>query len=396
MHAHEQTANKPGTTFDTAASGDYHHCMRIALDARLTNYSSGGISEYIRQLSGRLPALDSHNDYLILQSHKAAEPLDHLSGIRLVKCFTPAHHPLERTTLTLELLPWRAHLLHSPDFIAPRGGPWRSVITIHDLTFLRYPNFLNPKSRQYYNHQIHSSVKRADAILADSNATRSDILELLGVHPEKVTTVHLAADERFHPQPEEMITSTRNRLDLPRHYLLFVGTFEPRKNIPSLLHAYADLRSQHSGAPPLLLVGKPGWLFDSTDRLLDELGLRGSVLCRSNISPQDLPALYTGALALILPSHYEGFGLPVLEAMSCGTPTIISTRASLPEIAGDAALTCEPDKPESITDAISLVLFDSELRANLSRRGLQRASQFTWKTCCSKTLEVYHRVLNQS
>ena len=370
--------------------------MRIALDARLTNYSSGGIPEDIRQLSRRLPLLDSHNDYLILQSHKDAKSLHHLSGIRLVKCITPAHHPLERTTLTLELLPWRTHLLHSPDFIAPHGGPWRSIITIHDLTFLRYPKFLTPKSRHYYNHQIHSSVKRADAILADSNATRSDILELLGVHPEKVTTVHLAADERFHPQSEKVVISTHDRLNLPRHYLLFVGTFEPRKNIRSLLHAYADLLSQHSITPPLLLVGKPGWLFDDTDRLLDELGIRDSVLYRSDISPQDLPAIYTGALALILPSHYEGFGLPVLEAMSCGTPTIISDRASLPEIAGDAAIKCDPDKPESITDAMALVLFDSELRTNLSRKGIQRASHFTWATCCAKTLEVYRQVLNQS
>mgnify|MGYP001222335914 CR=1 FL=1 len=369
--------------------------MRIAFDARLTHYSSGGISEYIRQLAGRLPALDSQNDYLILNSRKAAVP-SFSTDARTIQCFTPAHHPLERTALTLELLPRRVHLLHSPDFIAPRGGPWRSVITIHDLTFLRFPHFLTTESHRYYNRQIEAAVSRADAIMADSNATRSDILELLRVQPAKVTTVHLAVDERFHPQPEEVVASACARLDLPRHYLLFVGTFEPRKNIPTLLHAYADLHSRQSDTPHLVLVGNPGWLFESTDTLLDELGLRGSVTFRSDFPHEDLPALYSGAIALILPSHYEGFGFPVLEAMACGTATIVSDRASLPEIAGDAALKCDPDQPESITEAMSRVLFDSELRASLEEKGLHRATKFSWETCCTQTLAVYRQVLSRA
>ncbi len=369
--------------------------MRIALDARLTHYSSGGISEYIRQLARRLPALDSQNQYLILHAHKAAGRLPLPVGARMVKCFTPAHHSLERSSLTLELLPRRPRLLHSMDFIAPRGGPWRSVITIHDLTFLRFPQFLTPQSLRYYNHQIGASVRRADAILADSDATRTDILELLRVPPEKVTTAHLAADERFFPQPEEVVASARARLDLPHHYLLFVGTFEPRKNIATLLHAYADLRSRHADAPPLLLVGNPGWLFESTEALLAEIGLRGTVIFRSNLPAEDLPALYTGATALILPSYYEGFGFPVLEAMACGTAAIIAERASLPEIAGDAALSCDPDRPESITEAMSRVLFDDSLRTTLGQKGLQRADEFSWEKCCTQTLKVYRRVLGQ-
>ncbi len=370
--------------------------MRIALDARLTHYSSGGISEYIRQLARRLPALDSQNQYLILHARKAAKTPTLPAGARAVKCFSPAHHALERNTLTLELLPRRVQLLHSPDFIPPRGGPWRSVITIHDLTFLRFPHFLTPQSHRYYNRQINSAVRRADAILADSHVTRRDILELLPVQPEKVTTAHLAADERFFPQPEEVVSSARARLDLPHHYLLFVGTFEPRKNIATLLHAYADLRSRHADAPPLLLVGNPGWLFESTEALLGELGLRGAVTFRSNLPAEDLPALYTGATALILPSYYEGFGFPVLEAMACSTATIIAERASLPEIAGDAALSCDPDQPESITEAMSRVLLDDSLRATLEQKGLQRADEFSWEKCCAQTLKVYCRVLGQA
>ena len=370
--------------------------MRIALDARLTHYSSGGISEYIRQLAGRLPILDRQNDYLILQSHKHAKPLSVAVNARMVKCITPAHHLMERSTLTLELLPRQLHLLHSPDFIPPHGGPWRSVITIHDLTFMRFPHFLTPESRHYYNRQIESAVRRADAILTDSNATRSDVLELLRVHPDKVTTVHLAVDERFIPQSKELVASTHARLELPRHYLLFVGTFEPRKNISTLLRAYAELRAGNVDIPNLLLVGNPGWLFESTNTLIDELNLRNTVTFQKMFPPADMPALYSGATALILPSHYEGFGFPVLEAMSCGTATIISDRASLPEIAGDAALKCDPNDPESITDAMSRIIFDDQLRASLEIKGLQRARKFSWETSCTQTLEIYRRVLDQT
>ena len=370
--------------------------MRIAVDARLTHYSAGGIAEYIQQLSTRLPELDTLNDYLVLHAIKSRQEHHRNVRTKIVKCWTPAHHFLERYSLTVELLPRNVHLLHSPDSIPPRGGPWKSVITIHDLSFLLYPHFLTPDSQKYYNNQIQDAVHRADAILADSHSTRNDILEHLGVPSEKVTTVYLAPHERFKPQPSHLVKSIISRLKLPSQYLLFVGTFEPRKNITGLLKAYASLLAKQHDAPPLIMIGRQGWLHEPIESLVYKLNLSGQVQIRTNIDTEDLPAIYTGALALLLPSHYEGFGFPVLESMACGTAAVISNRGSLPEIASDAAIQCDPDTSESIEEAISLLLTDAKLRQDLETQGIKRSAMFTWHKCCQDTLDVYKRVLQST
>lgn len=369
--------------------------MRIALDARLTYYTQGGISQYIRQLTRHLPAIDPENEYLILHSRKDRETLAMPPNAHRVDCWTPAHHMLERTTLTMELVSRRPHLLHSLDFIPPRGGPWNSIITIHDLTFMHYPDFLTREAQRYYNGQIRAAVQRADAILADSEATRQDILDLLHVQPASVTTVHLAPHPRFQKQPSSKVAALRRRLRLPTEYLLFVGTFEPRKNVAGLLHAYAAMRTDLPDAPCLVLAGSPGWLFDDTKLLVEELGLHQFVSFLPNLPSRDLPTLYTGAILLILPSHYEGFGFPVLEAMACGTPAVIANRASLPEIAGGAALQCNPNDPDSISHAMQLLLGNSSKRAELREKGFARVREFSWASCCDKTLAVYQSVLDK-
>ncbi len=364
---------------------------KIGLDARLTYYTRGGISFYIRQLAATLPTLDPANDYLILHSRKAREtlPMPAQANARRANCWTPAHHRFERAALGLELLPYRLDLLHSPDFIPPFGS-FRSVITIHDLTFLRYPQFLTADSRRYYNGQIRGAVKRADAILADSDATRADVLDILGVAADKVVTVHLAPDPVFQPLRPEEATAVITRLKLPQSYLLFVGTFEPRKNVPGLLTAYAQLPP---GAPPLVLAGNKGWLFEDSLALINKLHLKDRVHLLQDFAAADLPAIYHGALALILPSHYEGFGLPILEAFACGTPVVIANRASLPEIAGGAAALCDPDNLASIADAIQNVISDPAFRQSLIAKGFARAKDFSWEKCARETLAVYKKVI---
>jgi glycosyltransferase involved in cell wall biosynthesis len=365
--------------------------MRLGIDARLTFYTRGGIAFYIRQLAATLPALDPANDYLIFHSRKAKEALPMPANARRADCWTPAHHRLERAALGLELLPRRLDLLHSPDFIPPLG-PFRSVITIHDLTFLRYPQFLTADSRRYYNDQIRDAVKKADAILTDSDATRADMLNFLGVAADKATTVHLAPDPIFCPQPAEVVETVLARLNLPRGYLLFVGTFEPRKNVPGLLTAYAQLPP---GTPPLVLAGNKGWLFDDALALIANLQLNDRVRFLPDFATADLPAIYQGAIALVLPSHYEGFGLPVLEAFACGTPAVIADRASLPEIAAGAAALCNPDDPASIAGAIESVLSDSAYRQALIAKGFARVKDFSWDKCARETLAVYRKVTSK-
>lgn len=369
---------------------------RIGVDARLTYYRRGGISQYIEHLIRAFAALDLENQYFILHSRKDQRNLAGAPNQHRVPCWTPAHNRFERLALAVEVFPLRLDLLHSADFIPPLGGSYRSVITIHDLTFLHYPAFLTPDSRRYYNDQIEAAVARADHIIADSEATRTDVINLLRVPPEKVTAILLAADEQFRPSPPEEVARLRSAYNLPAEYLLFVGTFEPRKNLGGLLRAYSDLRANLADVPPLVMAGQRGWLYDEVFDLIKQLHLEDKVFWLENVPYADLPALYSGASLLCLPSFYEGFGLPPLEAMACGTPVVVANRASLPEVVGDAGLLVDPDNITSLADALYKVLTDTALAANLRQRGLARAALFTWQETARRTLAIYQRVLERA
>ena len=363
---------------------------RLGLDVRLTYYTGGGISRYIRRLAADLPALDTANAYTHFYRRGHTDTFS--THARRVDCWTPAHHRLERWALSAELWPHRLDLLHSPDFIPPQSGYRRLVITVHDLTFLLYPQFLTDESRRYYNHQIAWAVGRADAISADSHATKADLVERLKVPADKITVIHLGLDTAF--QPDGLASAPLlAALGLPRGYVLFVGTFEPRKNVAGLLAAYAALRRRLPDAPPLVLAGRRGWLFDDVKARLRELKLEPHVKFLEEVSEAQLRALYHGAGVFVLPSHYEGFGFTVLEAMASGTPAVVANRASLPEIAGDAALLVDPDDPEAIADSLSRALTDSELRSTMIQRGLAQAQRFNWDKTARATLELYQRVL---
>lgn len=367
---------------------------RLGLDVRVAYYTGGGIARYVSQLATRLPSLADEYDHV--HFYRRGHAVRYSERARRVDCWTPAHHAFERWALSAELTPHRIDLLHSPDFIPPVGGCQHSIITVHDLTFLRYPAFLTPDSRRYYNGQIRWAVNRANAIAADSHATAADLTELLGVAPEKVTVIHLGLDEVFAATSDA--SAARDAEVLGRHalrpgYLLFVGTFEPRKNVAGLVRAYAQLRAATREAPPLVMVGRSGWLFEDVLRLIGELKLEPHIRQLEEVAETDLPALYRGAAALALPSHYEGFGFPVLEAMGCGIPVVISNRASLPEIAGGAALIVDPDDPSDLAHALERILGDTDLRHELINRGQERARSFSWATTAQATLALYRRVL---
>jgi len=370
----------------------------IALDARLAFYRrDSGIGQYIVHLADWLPRLDPQRAYLVLHSRKDRVTLSRAPNARRRDLWTPSHHRFEQRALRFELARLRADLLHSPDFIPPFHGRFRRVITVHDLTFLRYPQFLTGESRRYYNDQIGRAVSAADHILADSHATRADLVELLGVPPGKVTVVWLAPDDRFRRLPLTEVRERLHRLGLPERYLLFVGTFEPRKNVAGLLSAYRLLHQRDPAGGPLVLAGERGWLFDETMDRIDRLGLRDSVICVDHPVDEDLVVLYNGAAALVLPSHYEGFGLPVLEAMRCGCPVIISHRGSLPEIAGGAAAVVDdPEDVDELVWVMEQMISDGAWRAGLRDKGFARAAEFSWERCALETRSVYERVLAES
>lgn len=369
--------------------------MRVGIDARIVYYATGGIRNYTLHLLDALARLDDETEYYILHSRKDSAPPLPGPNFHPCACWTPSHHSLERWTLGLEVTRLGLDLLHSPDFIPPKFGYQSSVITIHDLNFLYYPKFLTAESRRYYNQQIEWAIQKADHIMADSHTTKNDLVSLLEVEEGKVTVAHLAAAQAFQTLQGEDANTVAARYELQPSFLLFVGTLEPRKNVPGLLRAYRILLEEGATTAPLVLLGGRGWLYDDIFERVEALNLTEQVHFLHDVPDSDLPAIYNAASLLVTPSFYEGFGLPALEAMACGTPVVAADRASLPEVVGEAGLLVNPDDPADIAQALARVLDDSSLRSQMRERGLAQAERFTWEKTAQATLEVYRDVVGE-
>jgi glycosyltransferase involved in cell wall biosynthesis len=362
---------------------------RIGFDSRLTYYRTGGISAYMRRLLPALASIDHENQYTIFHSRKEDYPP--VVNFRRVPLWTPAHHRIERLALSVELARFNLDVFHSPDFIPPHRGAKRHVITVHDLTFLHYPQYLTEDSRRYYNDQIEAAVKHADHILTVSESAKADLMTMLNVPEAKITVQpHGINHQEYKPLPVETLHATRKKFELPNSYILFVGTIEPRKNIQGLLQAYQHFLASIPDAPPLVLVGRKGWLIDETVKRIEQAP---NVRWIQNADDADLPALYNLARMLVLPSFYEGFGMPALEAMACGVIPVVSNHSSLPEVVGDVGLQINPDNHMTITDALCRVLTaDEDWRQKQREKAIYRAKQYTWEQSARIARSVYEGV----
>lgn len=369
--------------------------MRIGIDARILHYVRGGIPNYVLHLLEALASIDVDTKYYVLHSRKDRQPPILGPNFCPVACWTPPHNRFERWALGAEVARLRLDLLHTTDFIPPAFGYRRSVITVHDLTFLHYPDFITADSHAYYNQQIEWAVQHADHILADSHATKSDLVSMLDVSPSRVTVVHLAADSAFRPLSEAHARRSAAQYGLEPGYLLCVGTLEPRKNLPGLLQAYRLLLDAQVTTAPLVVIGGKGWLYEEVFQRVEALRLAGRVHFLHDVPDDDLPGLYNGAVLLTTPSFYEGFGLPALEAMACGTPVVVADRSSLPEVVGEAGLLVNPDDVESIAGALTRVLTEGSLQARMRERGLVQAARFNWLRSAQETLAVYRDTLGR-
>jgi glycosyltransferase involved in cell wall biosynthesis len=344
--------------------------------------------------------------------------------------------------LSAEMLLHPPDVLFVPAHVLPLIHPRRSVVTVHDLGYLFYPEAHRPADRRYLDWSTRWNAHQAAAVLADSQATKADLVRAYGVDPAKVHVVYLGRDEALAPvrdpealravwqkygiiphssgrsQPEGTVgrpapayaegsgrsssgrspTEPAERGPAPA-YLLYVGTLQPRKNLSRLIEAFARLAGapafadvQQSDSLRLVLAGRRGWLYDDLVAQVERLGLAGRVFFPGYVADADLPALYSGALAFVFPSLYEGFGLPVLEAGACGVPVITSNTSSLPEVAGDAALLVDPHDVDAIAEAMYRLVTDEALRQELIRRGIENVKRFSWEKCARETLAVLEEV----
>jgi glycosyltransferase involved in cell wall biosynthesis len=363
--------------------------MQIGIDARLVYYTRAGIGQYTLRLTHALASLYGEDRFTLLQDRRQPTPLLDEPNVATTGCLVPSHHSLEQM-----LLPWfvdrlKVDVFHSPDFIPPlrAGGP--SVITIHDLAFLIYPHFLTKDSARYYG-QIDRAVRRADRVIAVSESTKGDLIRMLGTPEDKIRVIYEAADPLFQPEDRAgALEQVQALFELPGDFILFVSTIEPRKNVTGLLRAYRRLRDDYKLTPVLVLVGARGWLCNEVDELVDKLDLRPYCFFLGSVGSHDLSHLYNAATCLVHPAFYEGFGLPPLEAMACGTPVIVSNVSSLPEVVGDAALLVNPENDEEITVALWRLLTDRVLWTELREKGLCRAAAFSWERAAQQTMAVY-------
>jgi len=380
--------------------------MRIGIDYTAAVRQGAGIGRYTRQLVQALLELDRDNSYVLLAATggahgpSAAWPQvgERLAPVRQVRL------PVSDRTLNvlwhrLQLPLWAEwasgplDILHSPDFALPPVRRARTILTVHDLSFMRVPECSDPRLRAYLLRVVPASVRRADVVLADSESTRQDVIELLGVDPARVEVVYAGVESRFQRvRDAQTLQAVRSRYHLPAHFILGVGTLQPRKNFERLIEGFSHVRDAVPAETHLVIAGGVGWLYEGIHRCIKELGLQEAVHLPGYVADEDLPALYSLADVFAFPSLYEGFGLPPLEAMACGTPVVCSNASSLPEVVGQAALTVDPLDVDALTDALRRALSDEPLRAELTQMGLARVRCFTWEQAASTLLDVYRRI----
>jgi glycosyltransferase involved in cell wall biosynthesis len=371
--------------------------LRIAIDAHSVGTGLGGNESYATNLIEALAEIDQANRYtLYVTRREAVERFSDRWPNFFVRSTLP-HTPLIRIPLTLsaELRRNPVDVLHV-QFTAPPFSPCPVVVSIHDLSFEHLPETFKWRSRKQLRITVRRSAREASQVIALSEYARKDIISTYHVSPDKISAIPLAAPAHFRPiRNEEELQRVRQTYGIEGEYMLSVGTIQPRKNLSRLVAAYSRLRwaNPEVKLPKLVLAGKCAWLYDETLRTIKELKITDSVIMTGYVPETDLPALYSGALCFIYPSYFEGFGLPPLEAMKCGAPVIVGDRTSLPEVVGNAALLVDPFDVEALAKAIETVMGDSNLRAELSVKGLARAKLFDWRETARQTLAVYKKAV---
>ncbi|HEX7976006.1 MAG TPA: glycosyltransferase family 1 protein [Anaerolineales bacterium] len=371
--------------------------MNICLDASAAVHGRAGLGRYAQELAAALLQVDPQDRFAAFYNDAAraqpVAPFDRLPSITsrsgnkawrmsvlLAHYF---HFSQDRSFPGVDVF-------HAADHLLPRFSRVRSVFTLNDLTYRLVPQAHQGWNRRFLSLMMGRFLQAADVVIAISESTRQDAARLYNIDPARIEVVYDGVSPRFHPAAQEDREAVRQKYGLPGHFILYVGMIEPRKNLVTLLRAYRKLRDEKL-EQRLVIAGKRGWLAEGFFRALAGLDLENDVLLPGFIAEQDLPALYSAADVFAYPSLYEGFGLPVLEAMACGAPVVCSNSSSLPELAGEAALMVDPADAAGLAQALAQAATDRALRLRMKARGLEQARPFTWERTARLTVEAYRR-----
>lgn len=376
--------------------------MRLVIDYTPAVHQLAGIGRHTRELVSALAPLASDSTTTLLVFGRSGGPLPQVPAgmsLRVIpvpnRWLTIGWHRA-RLPIPVEVFAGNHDLYHASDFVLPPVRKARTLLTVHDLSFLTVPQCADASLRSYLSDVVPRSVARADHILADSQATKDDLIRLLNTPAEKVTVVTPGVDARFAPVDDFVeLGRVRERYRIgDKPFVLGVGTLEPRKNWPALVRAWTILRQTTPLPHRLVIAGGKGWLTNEIFAAIDESPLREDIVLAGFVGDADLSALYSAADVFAFPSLYEGFGIPVLEALACGTPVVCANNSSLPEAAGDAALLIDAQNERDLATALQQLIEDQTLRETLRARGLQHAARFTWRHSAETLWRTYGQVLH--
>jgi glycosyltransferase involved in cell wall biosynthesis len=379
---------------------------RIAINAQLLtfahSYRNAGTSAYIYHLLRCLPEVPGEHQYIICTNAPRAKlPLDGAPRFQVWTSRLHTEQPRQRilweqTSLPLMLARGHVDLVHGTLNVLPLARRVPGVVTIHDLSFLLFPERFLPGRRRYLSTFTRWSARGAARVMVSSQNTRRDVVRLLGVPEDRVRVVYLGVEDRFRlPLREETLARFRQDHGLPDQFFLYVGTLEPRKNLVRLLNAYHAAR-RLGVTWPLVLAGGKGWMYEEIFERARTLGLAGHVHFPGYVIDGDLPLWYNAASAFVYPSLYEGFGLPVAEAMASGCPVLTTRNSSLIEVAGEAAILVEGEDEPAMAEGLCRLAGDEVLRRDLRQRGLAQSAQFDWAHTATQVAGVYDEVLREA
>ena len=385
--------------------------MRIGINALFLQKPATGMGQHLLHLLQGLDSLDDKDQqYMLLAPRfrraytvRAPQLSDRFREVEVVSALARLGENVEQVWweqvgIVLAGMRQKIDLLHCPYWSSPLWSPWPTVVTVHDVIQFVLPEYAWRKISRVYFGLVSAGARRAQAVITVSECSKQDIMKIIGLGPERIHVIGNAVDASLYPVRDAwLLASVRERYGIAPRFVLYFGGFDMRKNVPRLIEAYARLPEALRREYQLVIAGRYQHLghplYPDPRQTVRRLGLEGNVIFTGQIREQDKAPLYSAATVFAFPSLYEGFGMPVLEAMACGTPVVTSNVSALPEVAGDAGLLVNPYAPEAIGEALAELLESAARREDLSRRGLERARRFTWPQVAEQTVRVYKQIL---